>query len=100
LMWPPMVGEGTIAVPADGPTNRDIRAYLAYIKDQKGKGVPRGPAARLVRRVSSPGLRDAAKLYGTTLLAPITSRRARAIAAGRTDLRLLSAQARTGCPGG
>jgi predicted SAM-dependent methyltransferase len=26
--------------------------------------------------------------YGTTLLAPITSRRARAIAAGRTDLRL------------
>jgi len=77
-----------MAVPADRPTNRDIRAYLAYIKDQEGKGLPRGPAARLVRQVSSPGLRDAAKLYGTTLLAPITSRRARAIAAGRTDLLL------------
>ena len=75
-------------VPVDGPTNSNIRTYLAYIKAQQGHGLPRGPAARLARRLSSPGLRDAAKVYGTIVLAPITSRRARAITAGRTDLRL------------
>jgi predicted SAM-dependent methyltransferase len=74
--------------PVHGPSSRDIRAYVAFLRDEQSRGLPRGTAARLLRRLSSPGLRDAAKLYGTTLLAPITGRRARAIAAGRTDLRL------------
>jgi predicted SAM-dependent methyltransferase len=75
-------------VSADGPTSRDIRTYVTYIKDQGGHGLPRGAAASLLRRLVPPGLRDAAKLHGTTLLAPIAGRRARTIAAGRTDLRL------------
>jgi predicted SAM-dependent methyltransferase len=77
-----------MSVPVQGPTSRDIRAYVAYVKEQQGHGLPRGPAARLLRRLTSPGLRDAAKLYGTTLIAPIMGRRARAIAQGQTDLRL------------
>jgi predicted SAM-dependent methyltransferase len=77
-----------MSVPVDGPTRRDIRTYLAYLKEQQGQGLPRGTAARLLRRLSSPRLREAGKLYGTTLLTPIMGRRARAIAAGRTDLRL------------
>jgi predicted SAM-dependent methyltransferase len=75
-------------VPVDRPANRNIRTYLAYIKAQEAYRLPRGAAVRLVRRLSSPRLRDAARLYGTNLLAPITSRRARAIIAARTDLRL------------
>jgi predicted SAM-dependent methyltransferase len=75
-------------VPVDGPTSRDIRTYLAYIQEQQGHGLPRGSAARVLRRLTPPGLRDAAKLYGTTLLAPIMGRRARAIAQDQTDLRL------------
>ena len=71
-----------------GPKSRDIGTYVAYLKDERSRGLPRGTAAGLLRRVSSPGLRDAAKLYGTTLFAPINGRRARAIAARRTDLRL------------
>jgi SAM-dependent methyltransferase len=71
-----------------GPKSKDIGTYVAYLQAERSRGLPRGTAARLLRRVSPPGLRDAAKLYGTTLLAPITGRRARAIAARRTDLRL------------
>jgi predicted SAM-dependent methyltransferase len=71
-----------------GPKSRDIGTYVAYLEDEGSRGLPRGTAARLLRRLSSPSLRDAAKVYGTTLLAPITGRRARAIAASRADLRL------------
>lgn len=78
-----------MSVPVDGPTSRDIGAYVAYIKGQQGRELPRGPAVRrLLHRLSPRGLRGAAKLYGTTLLAPVMGRRARAIAQGRTDLRL------------
>jgi SAM-dependent methyltransferase len=75
-------------VARSGPRSRDIRTYVAYLKDEQSRGLPRGPAVRLLRQLSSPGLRDAAKLYGTTLLAPIMGRRAHAIAASRNDLRL------------
>jgi predicted SAM-dependent methyltransferase len=71
-----------------GPRSRDIVTYVAYLEDEESRGLPRGAAARLLRRLSSPGLRNAAKMYGTALLAPVTNRRARAIAAGNTDLRL------------
>jgi predicted SAM-dependent methyltransferase len=72
----------------DRPESRDIHAYLAFLEAEGTHGLERGPAVRLLRRVTSPALRDAAKVRGTGLLAPIARRRARTIAAGRTDLLL------------
>jgi predicted SAM-dependent methyltransferase len=83
-----MSEEGPMPVRDGGPKSKDIGTYVAYLKAERSRGLPRGAGARLLRRVSPPGLRDAAKLYGTTLLTPITGRRARAIATRRTDLRL------------
>jgi predicted SAM-dependent methyltransferase len=83
-----MSEEGAMPVRDSGPKSRDIGTYVAYLKDEQSRGLPRGTATRLLRRLSSPGQRDAVKMYATTLLAPITGRRARAIAARRTDLRL------------
>jgi predicted SAM-dependent methyltransferase len=77
-----------IATPdSTGPASRNIGAYVAYLENERGRGLPRGAAARLLRRVSTPGLRDAARLRATALLAPIIIRRARAID-GHDDVRL------------
>jgi hypothetical protein len=97
LMAAPVANRAAGSATVGGPPRRSGPARRSPRRGA-GRGWPapmrvrrsarRGTAARLLRRVSPPGLCDAAKLYGSTLLAPITGRRARAIAARRTDLRL------------
>jgi predicted SAM-dependent methyltransferase len=84
----PMPSEECATPDHAGPASRSIGAYVAYLKDERSRGLPRGAAARLLRRASTPGLRDAARLHATALLAPIIGRRTRAIAARHADLRL------------
>jgi hypothetical protein len=34
----------------DGPKSKDIGTYVAYLEDERSRGLPRGTAARLLRR--------------------------------------------------
>jgi predicted SAM-dependent methyltransferase len=65
-----------------------IRDYLAERKGVATRGLERGHGARLLRHVSSHGLRQFAKVSGTRLLAPRSRRQiGRLLSAGR-PLRL------------
>ncbi len=77
----------------EGPTGaqeapKSIESYLAERHAAATKGLSRGPAAQLVRRVSSPGMRASAKANGTILLAPLTRRKVRALLAEGRPIRL------------
>jgi predicted SAM-dependent methyltransferase len=61
--------------PREAP--KSIEVYLAERHAAATKGLPRGPAARFVRRISSPGIRASAKVNGTILLAPLARRKVR-----------------------
>jgi predicted SAM-dependent methyltransferase len=65
-----------------------IHDYVASREQHAVKGLPRGRAANLLRTVTSHDMRAWAKLNGTTLLVPLSKRKAQSIAAGRKDLKL------------
>jgi len=65
----------------------EIRRYLDEREAARTRGTERGPAARLLRRVSSFGLRQSGKVYATKALAPLERRRARQLGQAR-PLRL------------
>jgi len=61
----------------------ELRRYLEEREAARVRGLERGPAAALLRRVSSFEVRQAAKVRGTALLAPLERRKAgRALAGG------------------
>jgi predicted SAM-dependent methyltransferase len=65
----------------------EIRRYLDEREAAKTRGVDRGPAVRLLRRVTGFEARQSAKVYATKALSPLERRRAREL--GRaTPLRL------------
>ena len=67
----------------------EIRRYLDEREAAKTRGLERGAAVRLLRRVSSFELRQAAKVKGTRLLEPRERRKARQLAsAGPLRLHL------------
>ena len=55
----------------------EIRRYLHERQAAKTRGLERGPAARLLRRLTPFEARQAAKVQATKLLAPVERRRAR-----------------------
>jgi predicted SAM-dependent methyltransferase len=56
-----------------------VSAYIEDLQSRKTRGIQRGMAASVVRKLSSWETRQAAKLHGTTLLLPIEKRKARRI---------------------
>jgi predicted SAM-dependent methyltransferase len=58
----------------------DLRTYLAEREDARTRGLERGGAARLLRRVSSFDRRQAAKLHAARLRAPLERRKAERLA--------------------
>jgi predicted SAM-dependent methyltransferase len=66
----------------------EIRRYLDERQAAKTRGLERGPAARLLRRLTPFEARQAAKVQATKLLAPVERRRARRLAAGPLRLHL------------
>src|SRR3712207_6799437 len=76
-----------------------IRPYLAERRAASTKGLPRTRAVELLRRVSSPRLREAVKVNGTTLLWPLTKRRVRAMLDDGRPIRLNVGSGRTKLPG-
>jgi predicted SAM-dependent methyltransferase len=66
----------------------EIRRYLEEREAARTRGIERGPAARLLRNVSSFELRQAAKVRGTAALAPLERRKARRLLAESRPLRL------------
>lgn len=69
-------------------TNHSLDAYVEDLVSRRAKGMHRGAAAALIRRVTSMGMRDSAKVWGTRVFAPRSRRQASRLANGRTDLRL------------
>ena len=65
----------------------EIRRYLDEREAARTRGTERGPAARLLRRVSTFELRQSGKVYATKALAPLERRRARKLGQAR-PLRL------------
>jgi predicted SAM-dependent methyltransferase len=65
----------------------EIRRYLEEREAARTRGLERGAAARLLRRVTPFELRQAAKVQATKALAPLERRRARELTRGR-PLRL------------
>lgn len=65
-----------------------IRTYLAERDAASTAGLPRGRAARALRRVSTPGIRGWAKVNGTVLLAPLSRRAVRKRLAQGEEIRL------------
>jgi len=65
----------------------EIRRYLDEREAAQTRGLGRGPAVRLLRRVSSFELRQSAKVHATKALAPLERRRARSLGEAR-PLRL------------
>ena len=65
----------------------EIRRYLEERELARTRGIERGPAVRLLRRVSSFEARQSAKVQATKLLAPLEKRRARKLGEAR-PLRL------------
>ena len=53
-----------------------IHEYVASRQQASVKGLPRGRAANLLRTVTSHDMRAWAKLNGTTLLVPLSKRKA------------------------
>jgi predicted SAM-dependent methyltransferase len=76
-----------------------IRPYLAERRAASTRGLPRARAVELLRRVSSPRLREAAKANGTTLLWPLSKRRVRAMLRDGRTIRLNLGSGRTKLPG-
>jgi predicted SAM-dependent methyltransferase len=66
----------------------ELRRYLDEREHARTRGLERGAAARLLRHVSSFELRQAAKVQGTALLAPIERRKADRLLRGGAPLRL------------
>jgi predicted SAM-dependent methyltransferase len=66
----------------------ELRRYLDEREAVRVRGLDRGPAAALLRRVSSFELRQAAKVRGTSVLAPRERRKAERILAESRPLRL------------
>ena len=66
----------------------ELRRYLEEREAARTRGLERGSAAHVLRRVTPFGLRQTAKVYGTALLAPVERRKARRLAAGTSPLRL------------
>lgn len=66
----------------------DLREYVRRRQAHAVRGLERGPAATLLRKVTSHELRAWAKLNGTTALKPWSKRKAQQIAQGRRDLKL------------
>jgi predicted SAM-dependent methyltransferase len=68
--------------------------YLDALESDAARGLARGRAVALLRRLTSPSIRDWAKLNATIALAPLERRKARRIAATRpTRLNLGSGPA-------
>jgi predicted SAM-dependent methyltransferase len=61
----------------------DIAEYLEALDSKGTRGLERGRIARSLRRVSSPSLRDWAKLKATIALEPVERRKAKRIASTR-----------------
>jgi predicted SAM-dependent methyltransferase len=66
----------------------EIRRYLEERDAARTRGLERGPAARLLRGVSSFEVRQGAKVRGTSLLAPLERRKARRLLDESRPLRL------------
>lgn len=64
------------------------RTYLGDRQAASTVGLPRGRAARAMRRVSTPGMRAWAKVNGTVLLAPLSRRTVRRLLANGDEIRL------------
>jgi predicted SAM-dependent methyltransferase len=56
-----------------------VNAYIEDLQSRKTRGIQRGMAANVVRKLSSWETRQAAKLHGTTLLLPLEKRKAKKI---------------------
>ena len=65
-----------------------LRSYLDDRETARTRGLERGGIARLLRRVTPFELRQAAKVNGTVLLAPVERRKARRLAGASRPLRL------------
>jgi predicted SAM-dependent methyltransferase len=65
-----------------------VTDYLAELEAQAVRGLERGPLVAILRRFSSPGLRDQAKLRGTVVLAPMVRARAQGIVKKGGEIRL------------
>ena len=66
----------------------ELRRYLEAREAARVRGLARGRAVAAVRRVTTFELRQAAKVKGTSLLAPVERRRAERLLAGDGPLRL------------
>jgi len=65
-----------------------VTGYLEELEAESVRGLERGGLVRVLRRVSSPNLREWAKLRGTVLLAPAVRAKIRQILKQGGDLRL------------
>jgi predicted SAM-dependent methyltransferase len=65
-----------------------VTDYLDELEAEAVRGLERGRLVALLRRLSSPGLRDWAKLKGTVVLAPAVRARIRGIIRRGGDIRL------------
>jgi predicted SAM-dependent methyltransferase len=70
------------------PLVGELRRYLEEREAARTRGLERGGGVRLLRRVSPFGLRQAAKVQGTALLAPLERRKAGRLVAETHPLRL------------
>ena len=66
----------------------DLREYLGRLDARARRGLDRGPAVALARRVMSPAARDWVKLNATVLAAPSARRRARRMLESGGPIRL------------
>ena len=66
----------------------ELRRYLEEREAARTRGLERGSAVRLLRRVTPFGLRQAAKVHGTALLAPVERRKAGRLLTEVRPLRL------------
>jgi SAM-dependent methyltransferase len=65
-----------------------VQLYLAELEADSARGLDRGRAAALLRRVSSSGLRDWVKLNAPLALTPIVKRQVKELLARREEIRL------------
>ena len=70
------------------PIVGELRRYLDERETARTRGLERGGAVRLLRRVTPFGFRQAAKVQGTALLAPVERRKAGRLLAEVRPLRL------------
>ncbi len=66
----------------------DIEQYLGGLAGKGNEGLPRGSAARLLRRMSTPRMRFNAKLYGTSIVTPLSRRRASALVSANGPVKV------------